>query len=53
MVFGKQSFWLLTRFFKFIIMAHLPLHRMRAKGRRLQQVSKIIILNDPAAGEGE
>jgi hypothetical protein len=53
MVFGKQSLWLLARFFKFIIMAHLPLHRMCVKGRRLQQVSKTIVLNDPAAGEGE
>jgi hypothetical protein len=28
---------MLARFFKFFITAHLPLHRTRAEGRRLQR----------------
>jgi hypothetical protein len=36
-VFGKRSSRLLARFVKFFTTAHLPLHRSRAEGRRLQR----------------
>jgi hypothetical protein len=36
-VFGKRSSQLLARFFKFFIMTHLTLRRMRVEGRRLQR----------------
>jgi hypothetical protein len=36
-VFGKRSLQLSACFFKFFITAHLPLHRTRAEGRRLQR----------------
>jgi hypothetical protein len=35
-VFGKRSSRLLARFIKFFTMAHLPLHRSRIEGHRLQ-----------------
>jgi hypothetical protein len=36
-IFGKRSSRLLARFVKFFTTAHLPLHRSRAKGHRLQR----------------
>jgi hypothetical protein len=34
-VFGKHSTWLLDHFSKFVITAHLPLHRSRAEPHRI------------------
>jgi hypothetical protein len=54
-VFGKRSSRLLARFFKFFIMAHLPLRRTRVEGHRLQRklrqadrhLHPIVIIKEP------
>jgi hypothetical protein len=59
-VFGKQSSRLLTHLVKFFTTAHLPLHRSRAEGRRLQyelrqadrRLHPVIIVKEPQVTYG-
>jgi hypothetical protein len=59
-VFKKRSLRLLARFFKFFIMAHLPLHWTRVKGHRLQHelyqadrhLHPIVIVKEPQVTYG-